>query len=61
MELFLHISMAIMTTFPGTILIIRKINLVEQLRKLSFGDMHSPNISGLAIVLNKTFPSLTAE
>ena len=39
---------------------IKKINWVEHLRK-SFGVMPSPNIPGLAIALNKNFPSPTAE
>ena len=29
--------------------------------KFSFGDMPNPNMLGLAVVLNKTFPSPTAE
>ena len=61
MGLFLHISMATMTTFPGTSLIIKKINWVDEARKPSFGTMASPNIPGLAVMLNKTFPSPAAE
>ena len=48
-------------TFPGTTLISKKINWVEQARKPPFSTMPSPNIPGLAIVLNKTFPSPTVE
>ena len=59
--IFPHLSMATMTTFPGTSLIIKEINWVEKARKTSFGTMPSPNIPGSAIVLKKTFPSPTAE
>ena len=55
MGLFLHISISTMTTFPGTSLIIKKINWVEQVRRFSFGAMTSPNIPGWEIALNKTF------
>ena len=58
---FPHISMSTMTTFPGTSLIIKKINWVESERKFSIDAMSSPNIPGLAIVLSKTFPSLIPE
>ena len=43
MVLFPNISMATMTTFPGTSLIIKKINWIEQMRKISFDTMSSPN------------------
>ena len=39
----------------------QKINWVEKARKFSFGSMPDPNITGLAIVLNKTFPLLTGK
>ena len=60
MGLFPHISKATVTTFPGTNLL-KKVNWVEEVRKTSFGAIPSPNIPGLAIVLNKTFPSPSAE
>ena len=44
MGLFAHISMATMTTFPGTNLIIKKINWAE----FFSGAIPSPNIPGLA-------------
>ena len=49
MGLFLHISMATMTTFPGTSFIIKKINWVELGRKFSFDAMPSPNIPGSGV------------
>ena len=58
---FPHISMATMTTFPCTSLIVKKTNWVEQARKICLGAMPSPNIAGLAFLLNKTFPPPTAE
>ena len=61
MGLFPYISMTTVTTFPGTSLIIKKINWVEKVEKFCFGAMPSPNIPGLAIVLKKTFQSPTAE
>ena len=61
MGLFLNMSMVTMITFPGRSLIIKKINWVEEARKFSFSAMLSPNIPGLATLLNKTFPFLTAE
>ena len=61
MELFPHISMVTMTTFPCASLIVENTNWVEWARKISFGAMPSPNISGLTFMLNKTFPSPTAE
>ena len=41
MALFPHILMATMTTFPGTSLITKKINLIEYARKVSFGTQTS--------------------
>ena len=61
MGLFPQMSMATMIKFPGTSLVIKNINWVEYARKFSFGAMASPNISGFAILLNKTFPYTIAE
>ena len=61
MRLFPHMSMATMTTFPCTTVTVKKTNLVEWAIKLSFGIMPGPNIPGLTFLLNKTFPSPTAE
>ena len=52
MVLFPHISMATMTTFPGTNLIVKKTNWVEYARKISFGAMPSPNIPGLTFLFS---------
>ena len=56
MGLFPHVSMATITTFPGTSLIVEKTNWVELARKITFGTMPSPNIPGVTFPLNKTFP-----
>ena len=59
---FPPISMATMTKFAGTSLVIKtQTGLNRQVRKFFFGITPSRNISGLTFLLNKTFPSPTAE
>ena len=56
MGLFPHKSMATMTAFPGTNLIIKKINWIEKARKYSFGAPCLPQTSlVLAIVILKFY------